>query len=1451
MMAILERQGASLDLMDPLPSVEEYMGILQTCRKSKKLSYANRVHAEICSNGLEVHVGLGNHLVPLYVDCGSISQAQQIFYRIDNKNEHAWTSLIVGFVECEALQDAFDLFDSMREDCIHPSGHTYLALLKACAKLECSKQGLLMHTEITKGGFDTDIFVGNALVDMHAKCGSLLEAQNVFQMLPDRDIVSWNALMTGYADHELGNDVLKLFEQMQREWIAPDAITFVCLLRSCGFLGDIDKGQELHGEIASEGLDSNLYIGSTLVGMYAKCGFLMEARDVFDDLSVQDVILWTTLISGYAEHGLGDEACKCLEEMQRAGVSPNSITWALSLKSCHSIGLIEKGRAIHEEIVKRSLETVTGSSLVNFYVECGLFLEARQVLDGLPMQDAISWTALISGYIDFGLGEAALICLKEMEEGVTLNSFLLACIIRACGSTRALDTGLLNHAKIVQEGFEDNVIVGNNLIEMYVNCSSLTEAEDVFNDLLDRDVVSWSALITGYVEHGSAEEALHCLKQMQIEGLSPDAVTFVGILRACGILQALIKGQEVHTHITVAGLKEDFYIGNSLIDMYAKCGSFDEAQQIFDRLCLVRDVVSWNALITGYIENGMNMEALDCLLEMYTKCISGNYTTYVCGLKACGSLKAIDEGRVMHAEIVRKGFDVHPSVGTSVVNFYLKCSWAEEAREVFDKLLIRDVISWNILIAGYTDLGQGEDALDCLEEMRSQGVAPNAVTYSEGLRSCSSLGATGKGLELHEEIVKEEYDTDPCISNSLVAMYTKSGLLVEARFLFDEMPIHDLASWTALMAGYTDYGFDEEALSLLEQMQTENTHLDAVVYACSLKACGSLGEVDRVQKLHAEIVKEGYEVDSFVGSTLVDSYVKCGSLVEAQEVFSEKVAQDVVSWSALIIGYVEHGLSEKALNCLEKMQLEGVALDVIMFVSGLKACGNLGAIEKGWELHAHIAKEGFENDSLVLTTLVSMYSKCGLFAESWDVFGEILVHDVVSWNALIVGHAEHGQREKVLDFYELMQLEGVSPDVFTLIFCLKACSGMGAVQKGQNLHSIITRMGVEKDTLLGNSLIDMYATCKLLEEALQVHKNLFVRDTMSWNTLIAGYAKHGLCSEALNCLKGMQADGVLPDTSSFTGILKGCRSTESIESAHKAYVEIAQEGLEKDPVCAKALVVVYARCDLLLEAQCVFDEAPFQDAYLWSEMLMGYANQGENEKILAFCARMQEQGVLPNSVAFISILRACGNLLALDRGKRFHVQSCKVGELQAAKLILASALIDMYGKCGSMVDAQQVFDVMPKEDVTGWNALVTGYARQGESDLVFHTFEKMEEDGVNPDEITFLIVLTVCSHAGLVEKGQSFFEAMIKEYGMIPAIKHQSCMLDLFGRTGQLNEAVGLVEDMQFQVDNAVWNSMLGACQKWGNLDLGVEAFDRASLLEENHGGSFVLMSNIYADLYA
>ncbi|KAH7298126.1 hypothetical protein KP509_25G027600 [Ceratopteris richardii] len=429
------------------------------------------------------------------------------------------------------------------------------------------------------------------------------------------------------------------------------------------------------------------------------------------------------------------------------------------------------------------------------------------------------------------------------HHGPPPNAVTFCCMLKICGNTKDLRRGEEVHSEIITNGLLiQSFTLGGALVDMYVKCGALLQAKCVFENLPSHNVVSWTALITGFCEHKHGEEALECLQQMKHEGLSPNAVTFACILKVCGSLAALDKGMELHANIIKTGfLETDYVLGNTLLDMYCKCGYLEKAQQIFDELAFW-DVVTWNMLITGYIRLGYDEKALICFADMKNEGFAPNTVTFSLILKACASIGAPELGRELHSEIDRKGLLNHGNgLVNALIDMYAKCGIFTKARQVFDKLLDRDAVSWNTLIAGYCHQSQGEEALDCFEIMQQEGVSPDSVTFLCALKACGITGATIKGIETHVEVVRRgNIPLDNSLENAVVDMYTKCGLLTNAREVFNNLAVRNSITWTSMIAGYCDHGYYEQALMYFEQMGCAGVSPDVVTLTCVLKACSRI-----------------------------------------------------------------------------------------------------------------------------------------------------------------------------------------------------------------------------------------------------------------------------------------------------------------------------------------------------------------------------------------------------------------------------------------------------------------------------------------------------------------------------------------------------------------------------------------------------------------------------------
>ncbi|KAI5083632.1 hypothetical protein GOP47_0003375 [Adiantum capillus-veneris] len=517
--------------------------------------------------------------------------------------------------------------------------------------------------------------------------------------------------------------------------------------------------------------------------------------------------------------------------------------------------------------------------------------------------------------------------------------------------------------------------------------------------------------------------------------------------------------------------------------------------------------------------------------------------SFVSSLKDCANKKDLYQGSRIHADIRDSGFlETDTYLGNMLVSMYIKCGEPVRAQQVFEELPARDAVSWNTLIAGYTQQGQGQEAQGCFQQMQSEGLTPDAITYACILKACGSTQDDDMGIKIHADIVSQGMlQKDVVLGTALVDMYAKCGLPQKAQRVLEELRVRDIVSWSALIAGYVQQEQGQEALSCFQRMRSEGLSPDAITYACILKACASTQDADMGIQIHHDIVSQGMLQNNVVlGTALVDMYAKCGLLQKAQKVLEELRVWDAVSWSALIAGYAQQEQGQKALGCFQRMQSEGLSPDAITYACILKACGSMQDADMGIKIHADIVSQGLLQKNVVLgNALVDMYAKCDALQTAQKVLEELPIRNVVSWSALIAGYAQQEQGQKALGCFQRMQSEGLSPDAITYACILKACGSTQDADMGRKIHADIVSQGLlKKDVVLGNALVDMFAKCGALQKAQKVLEELPVRDVDSWNALIAGYAEQGQGEEALSCFQRMQSERVSPNSVTYTFILK-------------------------------------------------------------------------------------------------------------------------------------------------------------------------------------------------------------------------------------------------------------------------------------------------------------------------
>ena len=659
-----------------------------------------------------------------------------------------------------------------------------------------------------------------------------------------------------------------------------------------------------------------------------------------------------------------------------------------------------------------------------------------------------------------------------------------------------------------------------------------------------------------------------------------------------------------------------------------------------------------------------------------------------------------------------------------------------------------------------------------------------------------------------------------------------------------------------------------EAVAILKFQVEQGINVDSYTYVDVLKRCLKEKDLRVAREVHYCIIKSRMEQDKYVASSLLSVYIRCGSLQDARQVFDALAKKNVINWTVMIGGYVQHNRGKDAMQLFHQMRQEHVQADKVTYVSILKACASPLSLKWGREVHVLIRRDGLESDIRVGTALIQMYAKCGSIEEARQAFdnltnrnviswiamggayaqsgsiGSTKVGDIVTWNVMIGAYAGSGRGVEAYDLYLKMKEEGFQPNAVTYMSLLNDCASTGALEWVKVVHRHILEGGFESDVRVGSALIHMYAKSGSIEDAAVVFDRMKGRNLITWTVMIGAYAGSGRGVEAYGLYLKMKEEGFQPNAVTYMSLLNECASTGALEWVKDVHRHILEGGYESDVRVGNALVHMYAKSGSIEDARMVFDRLKERDVITWNVMIGAYAGSGRGVEAYDLYLKMKEGGFQPNAVTYVSLLNECASTGALEWVKDVHRHILEGG--YESDVLVGNALVHMYAKSGSIEDAQLVFERMEECDVMTWNIMIGGLGQHGRGRDALELFRKMKADGLVPDAYSFVALLSACSHAGLVDEGRQIFCAM-KDYGVIPTVVHYTCMVDLLGRAGLLEETKRFISSMPVEANAGTWGALLGACRTYGNVELGELAAKEVMKLEPADASPYVLLANIYA----
>lgn len=467
------------------------------------------------------------------------------------------------------------------------------------------------------------------------------------------------------------------------------------------------------------------------------------------------------------------------------------------------------------------------------------------------------------------------------------------------------------------------------------------------------------------------------------------------------------------------------------------------------------------------------------------------------------------------------------------------------------------------------------------------------------------------------------------------------------------------------------------------------------------------------------------------------------------------------------------------------------------------------------------------------------------------IFSQIQNPNVFACNFMFKAYTNSPTPLETLSLYNLVRrrFSHVLPDNYSFPLLFKACGRALLPQKGQELHALTFVLGLHGDVFVQNGLISMYSACGQLQSARTVFDlvPVSVRDVVSWNSIVSGCLQSHRNGDALQVFVKMLADGsARPDAVTLVNALTACARMGSLDVGKKIHGLFLRSGFSLDVFLGSSLIDMYAKCGRMDDARKVFDGIGNRNVVSWTSMIAGYAQSHSFKDAIELFREMQLDGVEADAAMVACVIAACGNSGALDHGRWVHTYCQRSGIYM--NLSVENALIDMYSKCGEIEKALEIFHDMSVRDVVTWTTMITGLAMNGDSVTALQLFSQMEvASDVRPNEVTFLGVLSACSHGGFVDKGFGYFRAMSEIYNLTPRVEHYGCVVDLLGRANLLNEAERFIRAMPIQPDVIIWRSLLFACRTFENLELAEFVARKIEELEPRKCESSVLLSHLYA----